>query len=131
MLLAVRKKHCIFYFVFIAIVKQLENRTFWCKAAAGFFAGAGVILIYIRLRKWWKLRSEEKMKESILKRRSKMDIDGLNESQICTVCLLNPREMILMECGHVCVCADCCSKLKNKCPICRNTFSNAHHAFIA
>ena len=29
---------------------------------------------------------------------------------VCTVCLDNPREVVLQGCGHVCVCGDCASR---------------------
>ena len=28
----------------------------------------------------------------------------------CTVCLDNPREVLLQTCGHVCMCKDCASR---------------------
>ena len=32
---------------------------------------------------------------------------NIPEGQSCVVCLGHQREVILMDCGHVCVCADC------------------------
>lgn len=36
---------------------------------------------------------------------------------ICVVCY-NEAEFIFIECGHFCICKNCCSKM-NICPICR------------
>ena len=39
----------------------------------------------------------------------------------CVVCLSNPREVVLLDCGHVCLCADCLQQLQQpiSCPVCR------------
>ena len=33
----------------------------------------------------------------------------------CTVCLDNPREVLLQSCGHVCMCKDCASRYVYTC----------------
>lgn len=44
-------------------------------------------------------------------------------SSTCVVCLSNPREIILLDCGHVCLCVDCLEQIRDrKCPICRAVF---------
>lgn len=41
----------------------------------------------------------------------------------CVICLSNPRELILLDCGHVCMCMDCFERMTNNtCPICRQRF---------
>ena len=39
----------------------------------------------------------------------------------CVVCLTNPREIVVLNCGHLCICAECMVDLPQprKCPICR------------
>jgi len=39
----------------------------------------------------------------------------------CVVCLSQPREVVLLDCGHICVCGDCAAALPlpKVCPICR------------
>jgi len=42
----------------------------------------------------------------------------------CVVCLTDPREVFVLPCRHLCLCADCAPDYKrqwNKCPICRKT----------
>ena len=29
------------------------------------------------------------------------------ENSTCVICLINPRELVLLDCGHVCLCMDC------------------------
>lgn len=48
---------------------------------------------------------------------------GLNEQSTCVVCLTNPRELVLLDCGHVCLCMDCFERLSTpNCPICRQRY---------
>lgn len=93
-------------------------------------ASVGAIVAVRRAKAVWKDWQMNRMREAILKQRNEVDLEGLNEFQICTICLLNPREVILLNCGHVCVCADCCLKLNQKCPVCRSTIISTHPAFI-
>jgi E3 ubiquitin-protein ligase MUL1 len=56
-----------------------------------------------------------------------------NESQECVVCLNNPREVILLNCGHICLCIDCVEALPQpmQCPVCRQSverFLNTYNA---
>ena len=61
--------------------------------------------------------------------------DGASVSpQTCVVCLSESREVILMNCGHVCVCAGCAMEImatRPICPICRATIDRVAPAFIA
>jgi E3 ubiquitin-protein ligase MUL1 len=45
------------------------------------------------------------------------------ESNFCVICLTNPRELVLLDCGHVCLCMDCFERMPNQiCPICRSEY---------
>lgn len=47
--------------------------------------------------------------------------ENQTENAACVICLTNPRELVLLDCGHVCLCMDCFEKMPNSnCPICRN-----------
>ncbi|XP_060079134.1 mitochondrial ubiquitin ligase activator of NFKB 1-like [Ylistrum balloti] len=55
------------------------------------------------------------------------DRDGQNGEErdeyrdMCVVCLTNPREVVLINCGHICLCLDCADMLPTplQCPVCR------------
>jgi len=50
----------------------------------------------------------------------------------CIVCMTNSRDVILLTCGHVCVCADCAALLpSNRCPVCRSYIDRVQPFFIA
>ena len=38
---------------------------------------------------------------------------------ICCICMENPREMVYINCGHLCACLKCERRVDDKCPICR------------
>jgi hypothetical protein len=43
----------------------------------------------------------------------------VSEDCLCVVCLTAPRNLILFNCGHCCLCFRCGSRLQ-KCPVCRS-----------
>lgn len=54
------------------------------------------------------------------------------EELLCVVCLTNEREIILLPCGHVCICKTCSGSMQTKlCPICRKTIESRKVAFIS
>jgi len=113
-----------------SLVKKLESRRNVIKFFAFVFLAVGILVGGRRLHKLWRYYETERMRERILKRRSEIETQGLSDAQICIICLSNPREVILLDCGHVCVCADCVDKLDGKCPVCRNTIVTARAAYI-
>lgn len=58
-----------------------------------------------------------------------MKVEGLpfkqeddDESKDCLVCLCEPKNTIIMPCGHMCVCHPCGQQLQGRnhlCPVCR------------
>ena len=50
------------------------------------------------------------------------DPDAYANERECIVCLVNERNVVLLECGHICVCVDCAEILPipRKCPMCRS-----------
>ena len=50
----------------------------------------------------------------------------------CIVCAMNPRDVILLTCGHVCVCSNCAALLpSNRCPVCRAHIDKVQTFFMA
>lgn len=39
----------------------------------------------------------------------------------CSICMDRPSVMVLVPCGHLCVCQECCHHAQQRCPICRTT----------
>lgn len=54
------------------------------------------------------------------------------ERNACVICLTNPREVILLDCGHVCLCMDCLEQMPTQtCPICRAEYRTFAPCYIA
>lgn len=50
--------------------------------------------------------------------RAKDSDENLPDGVRCIVCMVNPREIILLPCNHVCLCEDCAEKINKMCPVC-------------
>jgi len=59
------------------------------------------------LERLWK--QEQKLKEGK---------DEMGDDELCKICMDNPVDCVMLECGHMCTCTGC-GKLMNECPICR------------
>ena len=51
---------------------------------------------------------------------SSEEISVEDERNTCVVCMSEPRDCVLVDCGHICVCTTCAQELiPHQCPICR------------
>lgn len=80
------------------------------------------------LKKYIAVVNERRYQDEIAqlkKMRKKSGHDNVRNNyeneEMCVVCLTNPRECVVLNCGHVCLCLDCVEDLPRprKCPICR------------
>jgi len=73
-------------------------------------------------------QQEKKMQE--LKRAK----EELEESKLCTFCLERSVAIILLPCGHACLCKECAKLLGTKtlvnCPICRVPITHYHDVYV-
>lgn len=107
-------------------------------------------------RRYWLYRMKEieakkrkkQLELSRRERRRQVRDEDLNENQRCVVCKSNPREVcvcyiilyavlkhqqfqiILLPCGHVCLCEDCSDNIIDFCPTCRATIERRSVAYI-
>lgn len=49
---------------------------------------------------------------------------GDDEDPVCIICMDAPKTLVLVPCGHYCVCIECVEPLKKKCPLCRSNFTS-------
>ena len=42
----------------------------------------------------------------------------VSDSELCNICMSNPIDCLILECGHMATCLTCAKSL-SKCPICR------------
>ena len=47
-----------------------------------------------------------------------LEKESMNDSDLCKICMDNPVDCVMLECGHMCTCTTC-GKQMAECPICR------------
>ena len=99
-------------------------------------AAVGIYVIYKKATEYiQKRRRDYDINQARIQRlknqrnRNRTDIQDDNQTtnnettSTCVICLVNPREIVLLDCGHVCLCMDCLERLPNtNCPICRTNY---------
>ena len=117
------------------IVAHIQRNAKIWKIIALLLAAASATGLYFmirRLRRRYKeLKDEQRTNEELNEiRRQRTTVAGrLNRERLatggqesCVVCLTNPRECVLLDCGHICVCVDCLEAIQSpkECPMCRS-----------
>lgn len=109
--------------------------------------GLGIYVGYKHYKKFCADRLQRKMLDDLRRERLRLQKErmqnygtensSLNNSlsegsqQLCVVCISNPREVVLLDCGHVCLCLDCVEHINNRlCPVCRQQFHSFARCFI-
>lgn len=122
------------------IIKNLERKAALSNIFFKIFLVVGgaltTYLLYIFFKKWKSKREHERLLNEVrlaraartatrnqregIERNIDQDDGSFDPSQ-CVICLSNPREVVLLNCGHVCLCVDCVGQLPEPrlCPICR------------
>lgn len=63
----------------------------------------------------------EQLQEAIEELDMQDELEG-DDEHVCVVCLHQPREEVLVPCGHMVLCRSCCVEIVSKageCPVCR------------
>ena len=55
-----------------------------------------------------------------------LQLKALRNAELCVLCLAVNRDVVLLECGHICCCAQCADGLRNRfgCPNCNEPVLN-------
>ncbi|KAK4012107.1 hypothetical protein OUZ56_021204 [Daphnia magna] len=127
-----------------ALLSTYETLISVCKWSLFFFGGVGMVLCSLMIRKWFKIRygrrhareEDDILRDLCESRRSTEENDDLPDWQRCVICLVRNREVIVLPCGHVCLCADCMvlinrqNILQRNCPMCRQRIEQIARAFV-
>lgn len=94
-----------------SLVKSEQSVTSVKKYVSYLFLGIGTIICTFWFYKFYKNYIAE------LNYR-RLEIEN-NVEDSCIVCLDKPRDIVVIPCGHICICSSCVQLVNNKCPICR------------
>jgi len=117
------------------IFSDIQKLSFFWKILSGLAFGFTAASSYYFLRslrfRYLDIVSKNRERmdlEAIRQRRSEFrqrqqSNNEMQQANACVVCLENPRECVLLDCGHVCLCGDCLERLPHPltCPICRES----------
>ncbi|KAK0076563.1 hypothetical protein PV325_005191 [Microctonus aethiopoides] len=121
-----------------SLLKKLDDRQRTYRWLTVMFGTIGLVIGVIVVRRYWKNREEERLSEELRinlatsrkERRQRVRDNELRDDQLCVVCQVNPREIILLPCGHVCLCEDCSDDINDHCPACRGIIQQKAAAYI-
>ncbi|XP_040078734.1 mitochondrial ubiquitin ligase activator of NFKB 1-like [Ixodes scapularis] len=122
-----------------ALVSKLKSEVDVLRVACFVFGFTAAGLSVYILLSWWQRRQRriQEMKdatrrEEAKKERRKQTRDAAVASEYpnCVICLSNPVEVMMLECGHVCVCTDCAEQVRDTCPVCRAPIARSVAAFL-
>ncbi|KAF5292592.1 hypothetical protein FQA39_LY13925 [Lamprigera yunnana] len=123
-----------------SLIKLLDGNRRKYRLFCILFGTIGMIIGGIWIRRYiknksQKLDSERKQKELEKNRKQRRQKarggHDVSDSQLCVVCKVNPKEVILLPCGHVCLCEDCSVEILNKCPVCREYIDKRSAAYLS
>jgi len=113
-------------------VARALNVARWVFGIAGLAALAYIVSRVVRKYKS-QLESRHLLAELIDRRQAETtDVEPAG-ALLCVVCLSRPREVVLLNCGHICVCGDCAAALPlpKLCPICRQSISRIIPTYVS
>lgn len=127
---------------FESLQGELKHAAYWCKrlAICSALVGTAVLLWVCRRYYCHRKAQQEQERERIEFERllaeeprvraspdvSRISTNSVGEEiqNVCVICFSEPRNCIIMDCGHVCCCYSCYQALvQRKCPICRQAIS--------
>ena len=127
-----------------ALIKKLEGGSSAIKFCLVIFSGLGLAIGayagYKYYKKWKEWKASQRSRDTLRTiiedrgRNSDQPSSPMSEHQNCVVCLGQQREVILLDCGHVCVCADCAQEIMRTnptCPVCRAYIERVAPAYIS
>jgi len=127
-----------------SLIKELEGGKNALKIFLWVFGSVGTFLFALTAYRYYNKYLLEKVAannqenlDSIRAerlRRNNERNEEIPEHAQCVVCLGAEREVILLNCGHVCVCADCAGEIirnGHNCPVCRGAIERIMPAYIS
>lgn len=91
-----------------------------------------VATIYQAKKRKWDLQKHQKQIDEARKQRRLLNPSSSEENNhpVCVICLTNSVEVVILECGHACLCLFCSERINGKCPVCRSRVDRIVTAFL-
>lgn len=115
--------------------------SFYFRITASILGFIGLTIAGVLFYQWWKrkqilLRRErllEMATRARLERQRTQPRNQLSEDSFtCIVCLNQPREVILLPCGHISMCYDCAYQCNDRpCPVCREPVASINLIYFS
>lgn len=94
-----------------SLIKAEESRNQAKRLVSYVFFSITVLLCGV-----WLYNAYKKYKSELEYQR--LEEENSNDDDRCSVCLLGNKNIVLIPCGHVCICRECVVHV-NRCPVCR------------
>ena len=110
-----------------AIVRQLQSGKKVWKILSAIFAFGSGILFLVSLYLYFKRRRDRQLELDFIRRmREEMPVLGegevLDQQEACVICMDRQRNVVILDCGHICCCLECVQQVNN-CPVCRRAIA--------
>lgn len=114
-------------FTLDAIVRQLQSGKKVWKILSAIFAFGSGILFLVSLFLYFKRRRDREVELDLMRRmREEVNVLGegevLDQQEACVICMDRQRNVVILDCGHICCCIDCAQRVNN-CPVCRRVIA--------
>ena len=126
-----------------ARLEQEKQDRFWLGLAIASLISAMAVIQSYRMKMAEReacAKNQRRLKSLLVERMSRKETvpepeeEGASSALHCVVCLTAGREVILLDCGHVCACRQCADTLlreEHPCPVCRAEIRTVKPAFIS
>jgi hypothetical protein len=108
----------------VAVIARLDDRFANQRTLLAVQEELGTILVTLNRQKTELSLAieQEKLVPSL-------NLNSVNDAQLCVVCLENEKCMLLLPCAHVCLC-ELCLPTVHCCPICRQRIAKTQKVFL-
>ncbi|XP_067131684.1 mitochondrial ubiquitin ligase activator of nfkb 1-like [Centruroides vittatus] len=122
------------------VLRKLNDDVKFLRAISILSGVVGVFLItwitkslYTNWKRKFERERDARRREELRRTRNRYGVqEERPNAPTCVVCLTNSVEMMILECGHACLCADCAEEIERRrqCPVCRSTITRVVTTFL-
>lgn len=128
-----------------SLIKKLNDEAKFYKISAFVVGAVGLITIFYIVKRGYScikekydlaqmkklMKKSKELREIAEAKRASTSANSSNTSgPMCVVCLTTPVQMIVLECGHACLCMNCSPRIYYCCPVCRGKITRLVPAYL-